>query len=36
MLVPSPKWLDNGSNPWQTAAATAAGLQSVPGLVTGA
>jgi ammonium transporter, Amt family len=33
MLVPSPKWLDTGSNAWQMAAATFVGLQSVPGLV---
>ncbi len=33
MLVPSPKWLDSGSNAWQMAAATFVGLQSVPGLV---
>jgi ammonium transporter, Amt family len=33
MLVPTPKWLDTGSNAWQMAAATFVGLQSVPGLV---
>ncbi len=33
MLVPSPKWLDTGSNAWQMAAATFVGLQSIPGLV---
>ncbi|HEX3883753.1 MAG TPA: ammonium transporter [Stellaceae bacterium] len=33
MLVPSPKWLDTGSNGWQMAAATFVGLQSIPGLV---
>jgi ammonium transporter, Amt family len=33
MLVPSPKWLDTGSNAWQLAAATFVGLQSIPGLV---
>ncbi len=33
MLVPSPKWLDTGSNAWQMTAATFVGLQSVPGLV---
>ncbi|MBV8739331.1 MAG: ammonium transporter [Alphaproteobacteria bacterium] len=33
MLLPSPKWLDTGSNAWQMAAATFVGLQSVPGLV---
>jgi ammonium transporter, Amt family len=33
MLVPSPKWLDSGSNAWQLAAATFVALQSVPGLV---
>jgi ammonium transporter, Amt family len=32
MLVPTPKWLDTGSNAWQMAAATFVGLQSVPGL----
>jgi ammonium transporter, Amt family len=32
MLVPSPKWLDTGSNAWQLAAATFVGLQSIPGL----
>ena len=31
-LVPSPQWLDTGSNAWQMAAATFVGLQSVPGL----
>src|ERR1700738_1964886 len=31
MLVPSPKWLDSGNNAWQLAAATFAGLQSIPG-----
>src|ERR1700691_3076237 len=33
MLVPSPKWLDSGSNAWQLAAATFVALQSIPGLV---
>ncbi len=33
MLVPSPKWLDTGTNAWQMAAATFVGLQSIPGLV---
>src|ERR1700745_2484069 len=33
MLLPTPKWLDTGSNAWQMAAATFVGLQSVPGLV---
>jgi Amt family ammonium transporter len=33
MLVPSPKWLDTGSNAWQLAAATFVALQSIPGLV---
>lgn len=33
MLVPSPKWLDSGSNAWQMAAATFVALQSIPGLV---
>ncbi|MFZ0559690.1 MAG: ammonium transporter [Methylovirgula sp.] len=33
MLIPSPKWLDTGSNAWQLAAATFVALQSVPGLV---
>jgi ammonium transporter, Amt family len=33
MLLPSPKWLDTGSNAWQLAAATFVALQSVPGLV---
>src|SRR5580698_5156421 len=33
MLLPSPKWLDTGSNAWQLAAATFVGLQSIPGLV---
>ena len=33
MLVPSPKWLDTGSNAWQMAAATFVALQSIPGLV---
>ena len=33
MLVPSPKWLDTGSNAWQMSAATFVGLQSIPGLV---
>src|SRR5487761_1614035 len=33
MLVPSPKWLDTGSNAGQMAAATLVGLQSIPGLV---
>ncbi|MGH6969528.1 MAG: hypothetical protein ACREEN_10540, partial [Stellaceae bacterium] len=33
MLVPSPKWLDTGTNAWQLAAATFVGLQSIPGLV---
>ncbi|HEV2366048.1 MAG TPA: ammonium transporter [Caulobacteraceae bacterium] len=33
MLIPSPKWLDTGSNAWQLAAATFVGLQSIPGLV---
>src|ERR1700761_8373790 len=33
MLVPTPKWLDTGSNAWPMAAATFVGLQSVPGLV---
>jgi ammonium transporter, Amt family len=32
MLVPSPKWLDTGTNAWQLAAATFVGLQSIPGL----
>ena len=33
MLIPSPKWLDSGSNAWQMAAATFVALQSIPGLV---
>ena len=33
MLLPSPTWLDTGSNAWQLAAATFVGLQSIPGLV---
>ena len=33
MLLPTPKWLDTGSNAWQLAAATFVGLQSIPGLV---
>ncbi len=33
MLLPTPKWLDTGSNAWQMAAATFVGLQSVPGLM---
>ena len=33
MLIPSPKWLDTGSNAWQMAAATFVSLQSIPGLV---
>ncbi len=33
MLVPSPKWLDQGANAWQMAAATFVALQSIPGLV---
>src|SRR5215472_8687052 len=33
MLLPSPKWLDSGSNAWQMAAATFVALQSIPGLV---
>ena len=32
MLVPSPQWLNAGNNAWQLAAATFAGLQSIPGL----
>src|ERR1700719_2328169 len=33
MLIPSPKWLDSGTNAWQMAAATFVALQSIPGLV---